>query len=342
MREPSTTWRRESEPGFIGTPGQIPNPGTLVTNTGLDANQGVEAALADFDAQFTTNLFWDKTDTPRNTFAGDFAPDPVNNPFNVTFFQQDSVNFQAQLAKRTAEGTQLFLRHTANYTDNNIPLFGGTPPGFQALKNIYQAALEFEVRQPLLRGRGAFVNRMPVVIARIGSDQELANLEGQLQNMVANVEIRYWDLYGAYRALEAAKYGRDAALATWRVEKPKYREGTLNAQDEDGSPRAILLLRGGSQTNLGRSAGCGIQPPLPAGHRRHRYPLDPPDRRADEGPPVEFDYGVVLDEAVTLRPELRQERWEVKKRQLALAYAKNSLLPNLNAVAQYRWLGLGR
>ena len=49
---------RESEPGFIGTPGQISSPGSLVTNTALDGNQGVEAALADFDAQFTSSVSW--------------------------------------------------------------------------------------------------------------------------------------------------------------------------------------------------------------------------------------------------------------------------------------------
>ena len=37
-------------------PGQIANPRSITTNTGLDANQGVEAALADFDAQLTGSL----------------------------------------------------------------------------------------------------------------------------------------------------------------------------------------------------------------------------------------------------------------------------------------------
>ena len=40
---------RQSEPGFIGTPGQLQSPGNVLTNTGLDVNQGVESALADFD-----------------------------------------------------------------------------------------------------------------------------------------------------------------------------------------------------------------------------------------------------------------------------------------------------
>ena len=58
---------RETEPGFIGTPGQIANPGNITTNTALDSNQGVESALADFDAQLTSSFTFTKTDEPRNS-----------------------------------------------------------------------------------------------------------------------------------------------------------------------------------------------------------------------------------------------------------------------------------
>ncbi|MEM9412568.1 MAG: TolC family protein, partial [Planctomycetota bacterium] len=57
--------------------------------------------------------------------------------------------------------------------------------------------------------------------------------------------------------------------------------------------------------------------------------------------PLEFDWASTLDEAMSYRPELRQQRWEVKKRELALAYSKNALLPELNVTGLYRWLGLG-
>ena len=57
--------------------------------------------------------------------------------------------------------------------------------------------------------------------------------------------------------------------------------------------------------------------------------------------PVEFDWCESLCEALPYRPELRQERWEIKKRELALAYSKNGLLPELNATALYRFLGFG-
>ncbi len=322
---------RKSEPGFISQPGQINSPGAVFSNTSLDANQGVEAALADFDAQFTSSLYWDRSDTPRNT-----SPDQII-PGSTVFFQQDAVNLQSQLAKKTAEGTQLFLRQTTSYTANNIPL---APVGFQALRSVWQAALEFEVRQPLSARRGAFVNRMPVVISRIGTDQELANLESQLQNMVTNIEVRYWDLYAAYRALEAAKDGRETALATWRIAQDKLKEKTESIQPEAQARERYFFFD--AEVNrawaelLDAESNLRFLLGIAATDSRLIRPIDEPLKA-----PVEFDYGTALDEAITLRPELRQERWEVKKRQLALAYSKNSLLPSLNAVAQYRWLGLG-
>lgn len=326
---------RETEPGFIGQPGQISNPSNILTNTGLDVNQGVEAALADFDTQFTASAFWSTNDEPRNSdqIIGGFL--------NPVVFQQDTVNWQAELAKKTANGTQLFFRNTNQYIENNNPLVSDVPPGLQVLDSFYRTAFEFEVRQPLMRGRGAFIQRMPVVISRIGTDQELANLEAQLQNMVTNVEIRYWDLYCAYRTLEFSKKGRDAALQTWRIVYDQFEEGAdvniqqvaqaseqyhfFDAQVID-SYNNLLVAESDLRWLLGLATTDG----------RVIRPVDEATTA-----PVEFDWCSALDEAMTYRPELRQQRWEVKKRQLAVAYAKNSLLPQLDVTALYRFLGLG-
>lgn len=328
---------RETEPGFIGTPGQISSPSQTLTNTGLDVNQGVESALADFDAQFTSSAFWTTNDEPRNV-------DPLNgNQFDQNVFQQDTVQWQSELAKKTANGTQIFFRNINTWTENNVPLVGDPAPntGFQNLDSWYRTSLELELRQPLLRGRGAFIQRMPIVISRIGTDQELANLEAQLQNMVTNVEIRYWDLYCAYRNFDAAKVGRDAALKTWRIVYDQYNEGAdVNIQQ---------VAQAGEQYHFFDSQVIDAYNNLLNAETALRWllglattdgqiirPIDEPVLA-----PIEFDWSGTLTEALSFRPELRQERWEVKKRELAVAYSKNALLPELNATALYRWLGLG-
>ena len=327
---------RETEPGFIGQPGQISNPANILTNTALDSNQGVEAAIADFDTQFTASAFWSTNDEPRNA-----NPASGVDFLNPEVFVQDTVNWQTEFAKKTANGTQLFFRNTNQWIENNNPLISEIPPGLQVLDSFYRTALEVEIRQPLLRGRGAFIQRMPIVISRINTDQEIANLEAQLQNMVTNVEIRYWDLHCAFRNMAAAKEGRDAALETWRIVYDQFEEGAdVNIQQVAQASEQYHFFDAQVIDSFGNllTAETDLRWLLGLATTDGRI-IRPIDEATTA--PIEFDWCATLDEALTYRPELRQQRWEVKKRQLAVAYSKNSLLPELNVTGLYRWLGLG-
>lgn len=331
-----TLWNvaiRESEPGFLGTAGQISTPSSITTNTGLDGNQGVEAALADFDAQYTSSVSWSRTDEPRNVVA---------NFSSFEVFQQDQVQFQSEILKKTANGTQLFFRNVNSYTDNNIPLESDPiNPGFQVLGHNFRAALEAEVRQPLLRGRGAFIQRMPIVVSRIGTDQEIANLEAQVQNLVTNVEIRYWELHCAYRNFEASRTGQRAAAQTWRIVSDQYRIGAdINIQQVAQASEQYMFFDeqviDAFNTLLTADRNLRWLLSFTSTDGQILRPTDEPVMA-----PVEFDWHGSKSEALCYRPELRQTRWEVKKRELGVAYSKNGLLPEMNVSALYRWLGLG-
>jgi hypothetical protein len=56
---------------------------------------------------------------------------------------------------------------------------------------------------------------------------------------------------------------------------------------------------------------------------------------------VGFDWCGIHCEALTRRLEIRREKWAIKRRELELIAARNFLLPRIDAVARYRWLGLG-
>jgi hypothetical protein len=56
---------------------------------------------------------------------------------------------------------------------------------------------------------------------------------------------------------------------------------------------------------------------------------------------VAFDWSGIHCEALTRRVEVRREKWEIKRRELELIAARNFLLPRIDAVGRYRWLGLG-
>jgi outer membrane protein TolC len=324
----------ESNPGFtqFNLFGQPTGDGPSVDGGSGGVRQGVEAALADFDTQLNIagspgSQIAGSTDRPQNVDPDAFTGFP-----NVLDLRNGGMT--ASLSKRTAEGTQFFFRSTTDY-DRGIQR-----GQFQALNSIWTQALEVEARHPLLRGRGAQINRMPIVLARIGTDIELMSMQAQLQDMLNNVEIRYWDLYLAYRNLETAKVGRDSAQVTWKIVYDKWSEGQEPIQAEAQAREQYYSFRAAVETALRELYNAQTELRLIMG-------LSPTDGRLirpKDDPTlalVEYDWGEVLAESIARRPELVQQRWRIKQREMELILARNRLLPQLDVGAFYRWVGIG-
>jgi outer membrane protein TolC len=323
----------ESNPGFqqFSLFGQPTAEGGSVDGGIAGVRQGVEAALADFDAQLSItgnpgSQIASSTDRPQNVNA-QFSGFP-----QVTDLRQGGLNYV--LSKRTAAGTQFFARGTTDYDRGNQR---GT---FQALNSIWTQAFEIEARHPLLRGGGVQINRMPIMLARIGTDIELSSLQAQLQDMLNNVEIRYWDLYLAYRNLETAKIGRDSALVTWRIVYDKWSEGTEPIQAEAQAREQYFAFRVQVEIALRELYNAEnelrLLMGLAATDGRLMRPKDDPTLAQ-----VEYEWYEIHAESIARRPELMQQRWRIKQREMELILARNRLLPQLDVGAFYRWLGIG-
>lgn len=323
----------ESNPGFsqFSLFGQPTADGGSVDGGTAGVRQGVEAALADFDAQLSIagspgSQIASSTDRPQNVTPA-FEGFP-----QVTDLRNGGMN--VELSKRSAAGTQYFFRSTTDYDRGNQR---GT---FQALNSVWTQALEVEARHPLLRGAGTQINRMPVVLARIGTDIELMSMQAQLQDMLNNVEIRYWDLYLAYRNLETAKTGRDAALVTWRIIFDKFTEGGADLQQESQSREQYFSFRAQVETALRELYNAEnelrLLMGLSATDGRLIQPKDDPTMAQ-----VQYEWYEIQAEAIARRPELVQQRWRIKQREMELILARNRLLPQLDVGAFYRWLGVG-
>lgn len=319
---------------------------------------GIESALSAFDAQWTTSLFHENNDRQ------------INNEFfggGTRTLQQDVGSFQTQLSKRAVTGTELSARHIVDFDSNNAP-------GNQ-FDSAWTVKVEGEVRHPLLQGSGLEFNRIAgptrtpgqyngVVLARINTDIELADFEIAVRNYVSNIENAYWDLYFAYRDLDAQIAARDSALDTWRKVRALYdaerrggeaeKEAQAREQyfrfQEDVQNALGGRLVDGTRTNNGSMGGTfrGTGGVLVA-ERRLRRLLNMPAsdgvllRPVDEPvlAPVKFDWDSVAGEAVERRAELRRQRFTVRRRELELIASKNYLLPRLDAVGRYRFRGFG-
>ena len=290
-----------------------------------DPQLGVAAALSAFDAQFTTSVFWQKTDRPQNVTPG-FIFTPI-------IFQQDLGQFDASITKRTATGTTFAFRNQTIYDLNNRG-FGRNLPSDWFLLFGVQAV------QPLLRDFGTQVNRAPVIIARIRTDISLYDFRAAVRNMLMDLESAYWDLHFAYRALQAAQIGRDSALTTWQIVKTKLRGGQVAAGDEAQVREQYFFFR--AQTERALKDLFNFETRLrwlmglaPTDGRLIR-PVDEPSVAR-----IDFDWAVAHAEAQMRNEELNRQRWVIKQREQELIVARNQLLPQLNLTLDYNWIGFG-
>jgi hypothetical protein len=147
-------------------------------------------------------------------------------------------------------------------------------------------------------------------------------------------------LYFAYRNLEAAKAERDSVHSLWRKTQTELVFGKVGAIDETRALQQYFRTRARVEvalTELFKTENrlrfmLGLAPT----DGRLIRPIDEPIQAR-----VHFDWHEVLSESLFRSCELRTKRWLIKQRELELIQARNQILPRMDAVALYRWLGRG-
>ena len=310
-----------------------------VALTELNPQVGTQAALAAFDAQVTSQLFWAKNDRPQNnSFAQLFQP----------VFAQTTGNYINQIQKRTATGAQFALRTNVLYDNNNNPT--------RLFRSDFSGFLEAEYRQPLMAGSGTTYNRIAgpttvpgqyngVLITRINTDISLADFEAGVLRLINDVEGAYWELYFAYRALDAQLAGRESTLKIWQRINELRKVGSRGGEADVEAQSRSTYYQFASQVNDALAGTSGLY----SAEQRLRYVmgLPPTDGRlikpSDQPLQAEvtFDWEASLSDALTRRVEVRRQEWTIKRRELELIASRLNKRPRLDALTQYRWRGLG-
>ncbi len=321
-----------------------------------DTIRGPEAALAAFDAQVSATIIAEKNDRALNNEV----------LVGTNFFQQDLTTSTFEISKTAATGGRFAFREFVEYNANNAPrnLFGST----------WTTWMDFEVRQPIGQGAGVAFNRLAgpnaipgqingVLVARATSDISLIDFEIGIRNLVSNLENTYWDLYFAYRNLEATIAARDRALLTWQEFKKKQETGAdggvgeAQAREqyyrfqEDVQTSLSGRVLDGTQTFNGSSGGTfrGINGVLVA-ERRLRLLMGIPINddtliRPAYDPSfvrVVFGWEQSLNEVLTRRAELRRQRTILELRNMELAGNRNFLQPKVELVRAIAFAVLAR
>ncbi|MCA9055627.1 MAG: TolC family protein, partial [Planctomycetaceae bacterium] len=310
-----------------------------------DPRFGMEAALSSFDAQINSlATFQHNHRVYNNRFLGGGA----------NLFRQDRHDYVSELSKYSATGAQFALRNITDYDDNNAPgnLFG----------SAWQTQWEGELRQPLLQGAGLTYNRIAgpgglpgvpngVLIAKVNQDMTAADFNLAVRNYLSDVVNAYWDLYFAYRDLDAKQQALERARDTWQAyeaEKVADRKGGVAealAREQffrfQSELEDAIAGRAGQRTQArnGATGGAfrgvnGVQAAerrlrlligFPVNDNRVLRPVDDPELA-----PIVFDWESMAGEAVYRRPELQKQRLLVKRREMELIAAQNFLQPQLD------------
>lgn len=316
-----------------------------------DPRFGEEAALSAFDANLFASAFYENNDRI------------INNQFfgNNGQLIQSLASYRYGLQKRAATGTLFTATQVSDLTKTNQ-----TGVFYDSAWDTY---IDLEARQPLLRGYGVEFNRIAgpnqqvgsfngVLIARTNTDVTMAEFEQGVREFLSNIENAYWDLYFAYRDLDAKIDARDEALNTWEKIKEQNESEDAIAQAAEQYYRfqaeVIDAINGrlvdrtavdnGASGGTFRATG-GVR----VAERRLRLilgleingsdliqPTDQPTEAA-----VKFDWNSSVASATSKRPELRKQRWNIKRRELELVANKNYLKPQLDFVGRYRVRGFG-
>lgn len=135
---------------------------------------------AEFDAiHFVRSKFDDREDPVGNTLTTGGAP----------FLKDHIWSGEFGLQKKTRTGASVELSETLGFHNSNSNFF---VPQDQAT-----ATLALNVTQPLMRGRGRYINQTQILIAQAASGAAWDTFVNELQTELQQVAESYWQLYFA-------------------------------------------------------------------------------------------------------------------------------------------------
>lgn len=307
---------------------------TLMNSTDVHLNElpvesakfSVDRAYAPFDPMATSSFTTSRATSPSYTqLAGANTLSSLN--------QQSQFGY----AQTFETGTSFQAGFSASKSSTNS-VFNFFNPSLISSFNL-------SFMQPLLRGRGLFPNRAPIVIARRNLAESRANFEASVNDTIQQVVTQYWAAVQARESLAVQNKALDLAQATYKQQKRALELGAIPPLDIYRSESEVATLRVAviqSEYNLKqaddllrRTIGADLDNYFRA------LDLDLTEKPEPTGELVSLDEATALQRAVARRPEFEALREALANDETGIRVAHNSLLPDLRLSGIYSSSGLG-
>jgi len=252
----------------------------------------------------------------------------------VTISTSNALGLGLGLSQELATGGRLSLTFSNDRSSNNA--------AFTTLNPLYRSGLNLSFSQPLFQGRGG-VNRIGLRVARNALSAAELTVQGQMQDLRAEVSRAYWDLFlagqnlqlrqqflaGAQRVLETAKVraevGSDPVSNILQAEV-----GVAQRQQEIVGAQAglrqnedlLMTLLGLDQHSQSWQAAV--------------RPVDAPEVAAFAGDPESG-----LARTLAFSPAYRRAELDLKNAELQLVLARDQARPAVSLSTQAGFSGIG-
>jgi outer membrane protein TolC len=293
------------------------------------AQNAITRAFAAFDPLATASF----SSTEQRTPTGDQLTAGAGASALVQLSQPANFNY--------AQTLPTGLQYNVDYSAAKL----STNSGYYYYNPTLTSSLSLSISQPLIKNRGEYINRVPIMVASSTLRKTEYDLKTSLLQLVSNAENAYWDAVLARENLRVAENARDLADQALKRAQRELELGALSPLDiynpqqqyatsQIGVSQAQYLLRQ-TEDALRRQMGADLDPQI----RTLPIVLTETVGPEVEAPPIDAEKEV--RKGLAARPDLKSAIQDLDIDDLGIKLAKNELLPDLELTGSYSTQGLG-
>jgi outer membrane protein len=289
------------------------------------AVNNLQRVYAPFDPLLTSSFTDQRNKTPTST-------------------QLSGASILNELTQQTQIGYSQTFQTGTNFQGSLIADKTSTNSSFNTLNPATATILQFILTQPLLRNRGLFPNRAPILIAQRNLKQARASFLGEVSDIVQQIVGNYWNVVLAREVLAVQQKSLDEAQKSYDHDKKALSLGALPPLDIYRSESQVASRRVGviqaeyavkqAEDQFRQGIAADIDPATRV------LDLELTDRPEPVGELLTIDIPTALARAIANRPELEAVHQQLAIDELSIRLAHNNLKPDLELSGFYLGNGL--
>ena len=292
----------------------------------LETQNSIQTAFSPFDPSLTLNFNANRGTNPsQDVLQGGDVISTLRQNGGFTYRQTLDTGF--------------------NYQVGFTGVKNASSSSFRTFNPSIQDTLQFRISQPLLRGRGRGIQRIPIMIARSRYDISQSQALNRIIVLIAQAENTYWQVVSNRESLIVQQNNLELRRKFLERSRRELELGAISPLDIYQPEQNFA----NAQVSVTR-ARYRLQQAEDRVRRQIAADLDPEIRNLplvlteSADPPIympAFDSGEAIQKALALRPEVRQRRKSVEIDDYNIKRFTNEQRPDLSVNATYSATGLG-